>query len=200
MNYEADPQFSEDEGVEEEGQLTEVSDPTHRLLTTACTQGMTLDMRKRTRGKYKLPHVEATRTPRVDHVMRALATSSAKGLDREFSKIQTYMLDSLAPISCLMEHADKMSVEDVREASSSAALLIGNANTQFSRMRRERYVSAINKDLVPLVKDNSEFAEVTPNLFGPDFSKRAVDHLDQVRKLRRKATTHPYQQEYNRKQ
>ena len=198
VDYEADPQFSDEEGdgpgdLEGGSQLAEVSEHTNKLLTSACTRGMSLDARKRTRSKYKLPHVEATRTPRVDHVMRALAPPAAKSTDRELSKIQTYMLDSLAPISCLLDHAEKMSVEDLREASSTAASLIGNANAQMSRLRREKFVTSVNKNLLPLVKDNSDFASVSPNLFGPDFSKRAKDHLDQVKSLRHTAPVRPFQ-------
>ena len=112
MDYEADPQFLDEEG--EEGQLAEVTEYTHKLFTTKCTRGMSLDTRKRTRGKYKLPHAEATRIPKVNHVMRALSTPAAKSSDRKFSKIQTFMLDSLAPLSCLIDHANKMSLEGIR--------------------------------------------------------------------------------------
>ena len=37
-------------------------------------------------------------------------------------------MDSLAPISALLENAERMTVEDIKEASSAAAKLIGNAN------------------------------------------------------------------------
>ena len=57
---------------------------------------------------------------------------------------------------------------------------------------------SINKDLIPLVKEDGAFLEAPPNLFGPDFSKRAKDHLDQVKSLkaatlppRRQGTTRP---------
>ena len=81
----------------------------------------------------------------------------------------------------------------IREASSAAASKIGNANAQMSRMRREKYVASLNRELVPLVKENADFATVAPNLFGPDFSKRATDHLEQVSRLRKKSHPHPYQ-------
>ena len=41
-------------------------------------------------------------------------------------------------------------------------------------------MSSINKDLAPLVKEDADFAEAAPNLFGADLSKRAKEHLDQV--------------------
>ena len=45
-------------------------------------------------------------------------------------------------------------------------------------------VSSINKSLVPLIKEDSNFSEVAPNLFGPEFSKRAKDFVDEVKTLR----------------
>ena len=51
-------------------------------------------------------------------------------------------------------------------------------------LRREKLVSSINKSLVPLLKEDSNFSEVAPNLFGPEFSKRAKDFVDEVKTLR----------------
>jgi hypothetical protein len=34
------------------------------------------------------------------------------------------------------------------------------------------------------VKDDEEFTEAAPNLFGPEFSKRAKEYLDQVKALK----------------
>ena len=63
-------------------------------------------------------------------------------------------------------------------------------------------VQSINKSLLPLVKDDTDFIEAAPNLFGPNFSKRAKDHLDQVKSL--KAAAFPVRQQsshnYNRPQ
>ena len=77
-----------------------------------------------------------------------------------------------------------MSRKEVTEATSAAAILIGNANAQISCLRREKLVTPINKNLSPLVKDDADFTEVAPNLFGADFSKRVKEHLDQVKSLR----------------
>ena len=84
-----------------------------------------------------------------------------------------------------------MSVGDVKEVSSTAVELLGNANARISRLRRDKLVS-INKSLTPLVQDDTEFASASPNLFGSDFSKRAKEYLDQVKTL--KATLPPRQQ------
>ena len=184
INYHATVNFSDEEDGVEGSQLLEVSEKTHRLLTNSCTRSVSNKSRKRTRSRYKLPKVDATRTPRLDHVMKTLAPQAAKTADKELARIQSFMLDSLAPISAMLENAGKMTVEDVREASSAAAELVGNVNAQISRLRREKLVSAINKNLTPLVKEDAEFTEAAPNLFGPGFSKRAKDYLDQVKTLR----------------
>ena len=191
-DYEDDPRFSDDEDGDGGGQLIDVSEGTHRLLTKSCTLCVSHDLRKRTRSRYKLPRVEATRTPRVDHVLRSLAPTPAKSVDKELARIQTFVLDSLAPVTSMLENAEQLSVEDVKEASSAAVSLIGNANAKISRLRREKLVSSINKNLVPLVKEDTDFQDVAPNLFGPDFSKRAKEHLDQVKALRQATNSSRY--------
>lgn len=54
------------------------------------------ELRKRTQSRYKLPKVEATRTPRLDHVLKTLAPQAARTTDRELARIQSFVL---APIS-----------------------------------------------------------------------------------------------------
>ena len=129
---------------------------------------MSNESRKHTRSHYKLPKVDATRTPRLDHVMKTLAPQAAKTADKELACIQSFMLDSLTPVLVILENAE-MTAEGVREASSAAAELIRNANTQISHLRREKLVSTINRNLTPLVKEDAVFTEAAPNLFGPDF-------------------------------
>ena len=82
----------------------------------------------------------------------------------------------------ILDNTD-MSVEELKEASITAVELIGYANTKISRHCKEKLVSSINKSLVPLVKEDSDFSEVAPNLFGPKFSKRAKDFMDQVKTM-----------------
>ena len=65
-----------------------------------------------------------------------------------------------------------MSIEEIKEASTTAVEVIGNASAKILCLCKEKLVSSINKSLVPLVKENFDFSEVVPNLFGPGFSKR----------------------------
>ena len=103
--------------------------------------------------------------------MRMLAPQPARTVDRELTRIQTFVLNSLAPVTAILENAGKMTMQDITKASSSAAALIGNANVRISRLHRKEYVTAINKNLTPLVADDSDFIEAATNLFGANFSK-----------------------------
>ena len=82
--------FSDEE--EDDSQLVEVSEETHKLLSVACTRSVSNEMRKRTRGRYKLPKVEATKTPRLDSVIKTLAPQGAKNADKDLAKLQTLIL------------------------------------------------------------------------------------------------------------
>ena len=110
----------------------------------------------------------------MDQVIKSLASQSAKSADRELARIQTFVLDSIAPVSSLLEQvsheSDRLSIEDVKLAALTAAELIGNASAQISRLRREKMVTSIN-NLLPLVKEDGDFLDVAPNLFGPDISE-----------------------------
>ena len=127
------------------------------------------EVTKRTRSCYKLPKMDTTRTPRVDHVMKTLAPQTAKTADKELVRIQSFMLDSLTPVSALLENAERMTVEDVKEASSATAELIGNVNVQISRLIREKLVTAINKNLTPLVKEDTDLRELLPTYLAQTF-------------------------------
>ena len=116
--------------------------------------------------------------------MHTLAPQTAKVVDRELSRIQTFVLDSLTPLTATLNNHTEMSVEQVKEVSVAAVELIKNANAKIFHFRREKLVSFINKSLVPLVKEDSDFSKVAPNLFGPEFSKGSKDFVDQVKTVR----------------
>ena len=178
--------FSDEEDGPDDSQLVEVSEGTYRLLKTVCLWSMSNDLRRRTQSVYKFPRVKATRTPKLDQVIISLASQSTKTADGELSRIQTFVLDSIAPVSSLLEQifqdSDRLSIDDVKLAAC-------NASAQISKLRREKMVSSINKNLLPLVKEDGDFLNVAPNLFRPDFFKRAKEHLDQVKSLQ--AATFP---------
>ena len=55
-----------------------------------------------------------------------------------------------------------------------------------------RIITSINKSLLPLVKEDSSYSDVSPDLFGADFAKRSKDFLDQVKALRSSTPSNDY--------
>lgn len=77
-----------------------------------------------------------------------------------------------------------MSKEETLEAVHTAVHLIGNANARISRVRREKAIMDINKALLPIVQDDSNFTAAAPVLFGSEFGRKSKEHIDQVKALR----------------
>ena len=103
-----DSRYSDVEDVAEH--VVEVSERTCQLLSDSCTQSLTNESRKHTRNWYNLPKLDATRTLKLDPVIK---TQQARSADKELARIQTFLLDAMAPISAILESVDKMAVEDV---------------------------------------------------------------------------------------
>ena len=201
MDFSAPISFSDEEdgGDEYSELLVEVSEKTEKLLKDSCTRSMTNESRKRTRNNFKLPKVSATRTPRLDDFIKAETHQSAKSLDKDLARIQSFVLDALAPLTALVESGDSVTPENLQLASTSAIRLLGNANARISRLRREKIVTSINKSLLPLVKEDSSYSDVSPDLFGADFAKRSKDFLDQVKALRSSMPSKDYKKSLFRK-
>ncbi len=90
--------------------------------------------------------------------MKAELSSAAKAVDKESARLQTFMLDAMAPLTSIIE-ADAtgkpLSHEDNLAAVKAALQLIGNASSNVSLLRRERITGQINKSLLPLAKDET---------------------------------------------
>ena len=87
------------------------------------------------------------RTPKLDKQEISLATKSA---DKEMAKIQTLVLDAVAPLTALLEteaSEEDPSQEEVLAATSTALELLGNANARISCPRREKVTQELNKAL-----------------------------------------------------
>ena len=139
-----------------------------------------------TRRGFIVPDSPAVRTPRLDSVLKADALQQTKALDKELAKVQTFVLDAAGPLTQVLEAANSeegLSTEVAIEAARAALMLVGNANARMSRQRRQRVLAEFNKSLQPMADKDEEFSSATPYLFGPDFAKRAKEHMDQVKSL-----------------
>ena len=113
-DYSVEISFPDEGKGDDLGLLTEVSEETKHLLKTSCKRSMSNEIMRSTQCRYKLLKVEATRMPHLDHFMHSLAPQTAN-VDRELSRIQTFVLDSLTAI---LDNKD-MSIEEVRGVNCS---------------------------------------------------------------------------------
>ena len=72
----------------------------------------------------------------------------------ELVKIQSFILNSLAPLTTLLNQGKDKSRDEVWDATSAAVELIGNTNAQTSSLRRERSVIGVNEVLLSLARDD----------------------------------------------
>ena len=99
---------------------------------------------KHTKSCFKFPKVDATRSPKLNAVLKSVTSQSALSADNELARLKTFILDALAPLTAILEGANEMAVQDIREALITASMLIGNANAKLTRLWREKLISAIN--------------------------------------------------------
>ena len=188
MDYSERIVFSDSEAEDQPNtRLVEVSEKTKKFLHEKCTRRVPNSDRKVLRDRYPLPKVPATRTPQLDTIMKPEASPATKATDKQLSKVQTLLLDSLAPLTSLLENHHRGETLDhkrVIQAVRTAIELIANANANMSHLRRERVVSDLNKALLPIVRDDSNFKEAAPLLFGTEFAKKGKELVDQVKAMR----------------
>ena len=82
----------------------------------------------------------ATRTPQLDEYIKAEVPHQVKSADKDLAKIQTFVLDALAPLVSILDlnswdHSP--AYQDTIDAISTAMELIGNASARISRLRQE---------------------------------------------------------------
>ena len=127
-------QFANDSDAEGRptGKVAEVSKTTEALLRESCSRRLANNVRLKIRDNYSLPQVAATRTPQLDNYLKPEISQQAKTTDKDLAKIQTFVLDSLAPLSHLMEldaQGHEITHAKAIDTVKAAIELIGNANT-----------------------------------------------------------------------
>ena len=124
-------QDSDDES-HSQSKLVSVSEKTKSLLAEKCSRRVINTACLEVRKPYPLPKVVQTKTPQLDSFMKEELSSTAKAEDKELAKIQTFVLDTLAPLTAVLEAssanegANELSIEEVVNATTTAVALIGN--------------------------------------------------------------------------
>ena len=127
--------------------LVEVSDQTKSFLEQVCTRRMPNKERLTRRSRYLLPKVPATRTPQLDSFMKPEVSSATKNVDRELVKVQTLILDALAPLTSILEgdnRGERLDQGEVINATKVAVELLGNASAHVTHARRTTVTSDLN--------------------------------------------------------
>jgi len=164
-----------------------ITGKTYLLLKTNCSSRASNDKRLKSRNAYSLPRVEATKTPKLDGFMRSEISQQAKSFDSQMQRLQSFVLDAVAPLTAIVEtnaKGESISHKQAINAATAAIELVGNASAQMSHYRRTRIITGMNKTLLPLVEDDKQFTEAAPSLFGPDFAQKSKDLVDQVKVMR----------------
>ena len=136
--------FSDSDPEDRPTGLIEVSETTRQLLTQKCIRRMPNKERLARRSHYPLPKVAATRAPQLDSFMRLEVSPAVKSGDRELAKLQTLLLDALAPLTSILEgdaRGETLDQEEVVSATRVAIELLGNAVAHITHTRRTKVTS-----------------------------------------------------------
>ena len=137
MDYSKPVTFSDSDT--EDSKVVEVSEKTAKFLRDKCIRRMPNSERKQLRDRYPLPKVPATRTPQLDPFIKPEASTATKAIDKQLAKIQTLLLDSLAPLTSVVESHNKgegLEEKEVLHAVKVAVQLVGNTNAHLSHLRK----------------------------------------------------------------
>ena len=107
--------------------MATVLEETGTVIKNGCTVRLEHAVCLKIRNAYSLPQVAASRTPQLDSYLKPEISPAAKNTDKELASIQTHVLDSLAPLSAVME-AQEGNSEQMVSAVTAAIKLLGNAN------------------------------------------------------------------------
>ena len=162
--------------------MASVSEETETIIKNACTIRLEYADHLKIKNAYSLPQVAASRTPQLDNYLKPEILPATKTIDKELASIQTHLLDALAPLSAIIE-SQEGSPEQMINAATAAIKLLGNANARISHLRRSKIITQMNKALLPLVEEDSNFGEVAPSLFGPEFAQKSKELVDQVKAM-----------------
>ena len=151
--------------------LHKVSKDTASLLGEAFSKPVANSTRRRWRMTYGMPALDATKSPKLDTMIRPQIPKDAKEADRSLGRLQALLLDAVGPLAHVLEQqrAGRLTPDSAVEAVTQAVRFLGNAQANVSSERRKKIVGHLNKDLRLLVEETERFTSSAPYLFGRDF-------------------------------
>ena len=138
---------------------------------------------------YSIPSVDCLFSPALDNAIlnQILPQKSRKYTqerDKELAFVQRAMLNITGPLCCLhdaLTSSKDVPREDIKTILEQSLCLLGSANYQFSTLRRNKILVAINKDKIGLAEQSLPNAKRM--LFGDDFPSIASKQADLSRGL-----------------
>ena len=190
--------LSWEDDQEEATPLRRVSEDTGKILRSSFGRPLTNQARLTARKAYPFPDVETTRCPKLDPVAKQLLQREQKAADGAMAKLQTLLLDAVAPLVHIVEEAGKgsLSVQQAAEAAKSALSLLGNASAHMSRECRKRVITHLNKKVHPLADEEEIFVDAAPLLLGKVFELKMKSHLESLKCLSASARPEREGQQY----
>ena len=182
----------------QEGRL---SRETTAFLEEAFSTTLENSQRREVRDHYAVPSTPMTWTPKVDDIFALLdskfmKSAEARQMDKDLLQSQGYLLDAVRPLAHLLvgtRPEGLMDLKEAKQAVSDALQLLGNANSQISRLRRKRILmKSCNLDIANLADRADLFMQAAPHLFGDGFEAKMKERVEAVRVLQK--SSKPYQQ------
>ena len=148
--------------------------------------------RRALRRQFLVPDMPLTMALKLDKVMAAECVPAVRTSDQSLARLQALMFDVVGYLTNLLERINRsipsegqedeedqgLDLQVVEDSVQSALAFLGNAATQFSRMK---ILEEYNKDLVSFSEEvEPDLRAAAPLLFGQSFTKQAADHLGQV--------------------
>ena len=186
---EVEDEEADDADIEPTGQLIDLSEAGAAFLETAFVSKLLNDNRKLKATKNGISDSCWIRCPKIDVVVAANVSPSAKKANRAVSRLQQFWLDTVIPLVLMLEKAEEL--ESPAEAIAAIQIslqLMGNANHHTSISRRNALLMQLNPRLKPLFTD-ADFKEAPPLLFGESFGSLAKERLDAATALKKTTFT-----------
>ena len=113
-------------------QLLTMSDTTARALKDTFSRPLNNQICLQARRPYAFPDVETTKCPKLNPI-----ANEQKQADAMLAKLQSYILDAVAPLVHIVEEARNGAQmgEQATEAAKAAIALLSNASSHVSRER-----------------------------------------------------------------
>lgn len=148
--------------------VVKMSKQTETLLKSQFSSRLDKATRLKTRNSFTLPKVATTKTPKLGSYIKNKVSKPAGSTDSELAKIQSFVLDAVAPLTFFLEADARGNNVDHKQSvnpATAALTLIGNSSVQISHLRRSKLVSNMNRALLLLVEKDSNFTQAPPSLF-----------------------------------